>query len=105
MGYAVGSACYASKAEAEDVTFSSAQPLITSTGYVAFVKEHAGWRLNSYTQKNGVFVKVTSTPASITQVDCSLVSRFQDGLTLGWLSITPALAVMALLFIKRILPT
>lgn len=104
MGSAVGSVCYATSAEAADVTFSAVPPRINDGGYTLYEKSGQAWQLNTYQTGSGAPVLSASIAVQPVQVDCSNLDRVQDGISLGWFTMTPALVVFALLYLKRVLP-
>ncbi|WP_141111303.1 hypothetical protein [Chromobacterium haemolyticum] len=103
MGFAVGYACYSDQASAADALYTSTAPRITETGYQAFEKSGHSWQLNNYRNSPDGAVLVSSSLVVPKFAECDPQQLIFDGVSLGWLVLTPAIIVWGILVLKRAL--
>lgn len=101
MGYAVGSRCLDSLADAAQLYFSAVPPQLTDGGYQAFQLVGDQWHVNTYSTGSGDPVLSSSVLAVHAFPACDNGQALQDGLALGWLTVAPMLAVIGLLYLRK----
>ncbi|BAK77088.1 hypothetical protein NH8B_2274 [Pseudogulbenkiania sp. NH8B] len=103
MGYAVGTACYESQAEAEAVYFGTVSPSVSGSTVTQYVLDAGVWKLNRYDTTTGSMVLQSSTTAFSLFPTCSNADRVMDGITLGWLVAGVLFTAYSLKLLRRAL--
>lgn len=101
MGFALGSRCLESAAEAADLYYSTVPPRLTETGFQTFQKSGNQWLLNAYNSEPSGSVLVSSVAVSQQFPFCDNAQNAIDGIALGWLTITPAIILWCFVYLRK----
>lgn len=105
MGFQVGTGCYETQAEAENVYFADVPPvIINANSYRIFepATTGTGWMLKTLSvASNGNITVSSQYKATTIFPSCDNKAIFADGAELGFLVMSPALAIWAILFLRK----